>query len=367
MPSRIWGIGVALVCCGSGAEAFAGGPEAVLVVVNSSSAASREIGSYYASRRSIPARNICRLAMTDAEAVSRVTYDQEIARPVMQFLRSQELVEKIQYIVTTSGVPLRIRGSGGIDGDGAAVDSEMTLLYQRLHGQRPPIAGAIANPYFARGDPFQHPDFPIYLVTRLAAWDVDGVKKLIDRGLDARNTGRVVLDQRADGSDQGDQWLREAARGLPSDRVVLDDSTRVVSGLTDVIGYASWGSNDRANKARAPHFQWLPGGLATEYVSTDGRTFQRPPASWGISTWADADKSKWFAGSPQSLTADLLADGATGASGHVDEPFLAYTPRPNLLFPAYLAGRNLAESYYTAIPRLSWQNIVIGDPLVRLR
>jgi len=29
-------------------------------------------------------------------------------------------------------------------------------------------------------------------------------------------------------------------------------------------------------------------------------------------------------------------------------------------------GRNLAESYYLAIRSLSWQNIVVGDPLCSL-
>jgi hypothetical protein len=37
------------------------------------------------------------------------------------------------------------------------------------------------------------------------------------------------------------------------------------------------------------------------------------------------------------------------------------------LFPAYFHGRNLAESYSVAIPGLSWQNIVVGDPLCRLK
>jgi uncharacterized protein (TIGR03790 family) len=67
--------------------------------------------------------------------------------------------------------------------------------------------------------------------------------------------------------------------------------------------------------------------------------------------------------SPQALTADYLAEGASGASGHVDEPFLQFTPRPDILLPAYFGGRNLAESYYLAMPALSWQNIVAGDPL----
>ena len=69
-----------------------------------------------------------------------------------------------------------------------------------------------------------------------------------------------------------------------------------------------------------------------------------------------------------TLAAESIQEGATGASGHVYEPFLRYCPRPDILFPAYIVrGRNLAESYYLAIPALSWMNIVIGDPLTRLK
>ncbi len=75
----------------------------------------------------------------------------------------------------------------------------------------------------------------------------------------------------------------------------------------------------------------------------------------------------FFAGSPQSLTADYIHEGATGASGHVVEPYLHACPRPQILLPAYLGGRNLAESFYLSIPLLSWMNIVVGDPLCRLR
>jgi hypothetical protein len=42
------------------------------------------------------------------------------------------------------------------------------------------------------------------------------------------------------------------------------------------------------------------------------------------------------------------------------------TPHPEILLPAYYSGRNLAESFYLAIPFLSWQNIVVGDPLCTL-
>jgi hypothetical protein len=38
--------------------------------------------------------------------------------------------------------------------------------------------------------------------------------------------------------------------------------------------------------------------------------------------------------------------------------------RPQILFPAYIRGHNLAETFYAALPYLSWQGLVIGDPLV---
>ena len=66
------------------------------------------------------------------------------------------------------------------------------------------------------------------------------------------------------------------------------------------------------------------------------------------------------------MSADYITEGATGASGHVYEPYLVMTPRPDIIFPAYYSGRNLAESYYLGLPVLSWQNIVLGDPLCTL-
>src|SRR5205814_10574226 len=118
----------------------------------------------------------------------------------------------------------------------------------------------------------------------------------------------------------GNKWLRAAALLLPLDRLVLDESEKVLYNEKDVIGYAAWGSNDKSRHQRNVGVQWLPGAVMTEFVSSDGRTFKKPPDNWTISTWAIADRPRWFAGSPQSLTADYIHEGATGASGHVDEP-----------------------------------------------
>jgi uncharacterized protein (TIGR03790 family) len=143
--------------------------------------------------------------------------------------------------------------------------------------------------------------------------------------------------------------------------VVLDESDKVLLNQTDVIGYAAWGSNDPNRKQRHLGFHWLPGAIMTEFVSTNARTFKMPPDQWNLGNWGD--QRTWYAGSPQSMTADYVHDGVTGASGHVDEPYLEWTPRPDVLLPAYYQGRTLAESYYLALPGLSWMNIVVGDPL----
>ena len=118
------------------------------------------------------------------------------------------------------------------------------------------------------------PQFPIYLVTRLAAYDLEGVKAIIDRSLHAVNQGKFVIDMKSPEPKEGDSWLRQAANLLPKDRVIFDDSDKVIYDQTDVIGYAGWGSNDHNRHRRFLGFHWLPGAIATEFVSTNGRTFQ---------------------------------------------------------------------------------------------
>jgi uncharacterized protein (TIGR03790 family) len=340
-----------------------------LIVINDNSSLSREIGEYYARRRKIPGKNICRIRTTQQENIARQDYNREIAAPIADFLRTNQLVESVLYIVTTAGVPLRVvRTSGdGMTTDQAAVDSELTLLYEDIHSGHPhALTGSLHNPFFGKRDAkFTHPQFPIYLVTRLAAYDFDGVKGMIDRALEAKNRGKFVIDLKASGgSETGDDWLRHAAALLPEERTIFDQSMKVLYDQTDVIGYASWGSNDPNRNQRFVRFHWLPGAIMTEFVSSNARTFVRPPDNWNISDWASP--KLWYADSPQSMTADYILEGATGASGHTDEPYLTMTPRPDFLLPAYYHGRNLAESYYLAIPALSWKNIVLGDPLCSL-
>jgi len=303
--------------------------------------------------------------------VSRPDFERRIQGPIAQWFARNRAYDRILYIVLTRGIPLRIAGTGGRDGTVASVDSELALLYRRMAGTSVPVVGSIPNPCFAGEGPvgeakrFTHVEHDTFLVTRLDGFTVDDALALIDRGVAPQRAGRVLLDQKAAWTDQGNQWLKAAADRLAAaglaDRVVLEPSSRVLAGESDVIGYYSWGSNDPAITRRHFGLGFRPGAIAAMFVSSDARTFREPPAEWKIGRWTDP--RTFFAGSPQSLAGDLVREGVTGVAGHVAEPYLDATVRPDILFPAYFAGFNLAESYYMAIPYLGWQTVVVGDPL----
>ena len=344
----------------------------VLLVVNSTSAASGSISRYYAERRGVPQDNVCSITTPATESIDRADYVTQIERPIWQCIAALRAHDRILYIVLTKDVPIRISGTGGRTGTNSSVDSELTLLYRRRTGQPAPVAGFVPNPYFAGSGPigsvkpFTHELQDIYLVTRLDGFTVQDAMALIDRATTPSREGRFVLDERAALVDSGgDRWLRTAAERLREqglgDRVQLDESTKVLTKEAGVLGYYSWGSNDAAIQIRDFEMQFVPGAIAGMFVSTDGRTFKEPPAAWRPSN--DGRRDSIFGGSHQSLVGDLIRAGVTGAAAHVDEPFLDATIRPEILFPAYAAGRNLAEAYYAAMPYLSWQTLIIGDPL----
>jgi uncharacterized protein (TIGR03790 family) len=356
-------------------DVLAQGPANVLVVANAANADSVKIAEAYAKARDIPPEQILKLENMPANAPEQIpaqAFQLGIQVPIARWLAKNAAFDRILYIVLTKGIPLRVLGSTGRNGSVASVDSELTLLYRSMSGGRGPgTPGPQPNPYFLNTRPvseaaqFNHRDHDIYLVTRLDGYTVDDVLRLIERGRSPAADGRFVLDMKASLNPAGNAWLQSAAERLQaagwSGKVVLDQTSRVLTGEPDVLGYYSWGSNDPAITIRDFQHKFVPGALAGMFVSSDGRTMKEPPAEWKIGPWGDA--KTYFENSPQSLAADLIRQGVTGAAGHVAEPYLDTTIRPDILFPAYVAGFNLAEAYYLAMPAIGWQTIVIGDPL----
>jgi uncharacterized protein (TIGR03790 family) len=333
---------------------------------------SLRVGEYYQRKRGVPAAQVVHVQTVVDEEISRPNYEETIEAPIARFINRGRLQDRILFIVLTKGVPIRITGTAERTGTRAAVDSELTLLYRRMSGRPIPAGGPQPNPYFldeavpSSALPFSHREHDIFLVTRLDAYTEADVIGVINRGSAPRRDGRILLDQRANWIERGgNAWLAEAAKRLAGMghglRARLDTSPSVLQNEDSVLGYYSWGSNDEAIRMRRLGLRFVPGALAATFVSTDARTFQEPPPDWQIGSWDRRDT--WFAGSPQSLAADLIRDGVTGIAGHVAEPYLDATIRPHILFPAYLAGATLAEAFYLAMPYLSWQTVIVGDPL----
>jgi hypothetical protein len=110
----------------------------------------------------------------------------------------------------------------------------------------------------------------------------------------------------------------------------------------------SWGSNDHYQHLYTTHAipnnTYAHGAIAETYVSTSARSFADPP-SYG-----------------QSLIADLIREGVSGAKGYVYEPYSNAMAHAYLLYDRYTSGYNLAESYFMASLLISWMDVVVGDP-----
>ena len=344
----------------------------VLLVVNEAHPDSERVASHYARVRSVPPEQVLRVKVDAGDEIDRAAFTSQVQAPITAWLQQHAAQDRILYIVLAKGIPLRIGGTSGRSGTTASVDSELTLLYRRLTGLTPGVDGRVVNPYFlgatpvAEAKPFSREAFDLYLVLRLDGFTVDDVTGVIDRGASPAADGVVLLDQRSGtGAVTGNAWLQQAADLLMKtgfeNRVVLETTGAALTGQKEVLGYYSWGSNDPAIATRRFGFAFVPGAIAASYVSTDGRTFKEPPAEWTIGRWTE--RRTFFEGSPQSLAGDLIREGVTGIAAHVEEPFLDASIRPDILFPAYVSGFNLAESFYLAMPYLSWQTVVVGDPL----
>ena len=351
--------------------------ENVAVVINTASPDSERVAEHYIAARQIPDANVFRIETTTEETIERGEYARTIEEPLAAAIRRAGLHDRLLYLVLTRGVPLRIAGTTGLKGTSASVDSELTLLYRRMTGQVVATGGHIENPYFlgpreiADARRFSHREHDIYLVTRLDGFTVEDALALVDRAAQPNGDGTIVLDQRAalSGTRTGDEWLERAAQRLThaghAYRVVLETTAKaardVVKDAGLVLGYYGWGGADPENRVRRVGMEFTAGSIAANLTSFDARTFREPPEAWRPS--ASTDKADWWEASSDTLIGDLIREGVTGVSGQVGEAYVLGAVRPEILFPAYLAGYNLAEAYYMATAALSWQLVVVGDPL----
>jgi uncharacterized protein (TIGR03790 family) len=321
----------------------------VVVVKNLNNADSVAIADYYARKRSLPAENVCAVRCSDVEECSYKEYDEQLKRPLQQFLA--HLKRPIDYIVLTKGIPIRVHE--GIEG-GMSVDGLLVTMDKALPGiPGGEDVGNRINPYFGIAGWFSHAKWGIYLVTRLIGYTRADCLRLVDNSVAAtRRDGPFLVHTGPGHNDEGyktiNEGMRHANEILTSRHLnsILSTGDKFPGEYKNLMGYYSWGSNDLKFDKRAYHsLGFAPGGIAETAVSTSARTFADPKAPW------------------QSLIADLVAQGVTGCKGYVSEPGIMAMAHADILFDRYTAGFNLAESFYSATWLIRCKEVVVGDPI----
>ena len=324
----------------------------VLVVVNGRSPGGEAVGRYYMERRGVPASHLVRVDVPTDDDIGELAFRTDVLGPVRSAIDS--LPTRIDFILLTTGMPLRIGGRRGY-----SVDAHLAGMHLSI----PPMVGfdstwlsRYRNPYYNARVPFDSDQFGMYLVTRLDCTLLQDCMALVDRALAAKPVrGPFFLDARPlerdaspdDGYAIMNRSLYIAASHLQSRGagVLLDTAPRFVAPPVPVMGYASWGSNDASFDAAAyGAMRFLPGAIAETFVSTSARTFRATDGG-------------------QSRIADLISQGVTGVKGYVSEPYTLALADPGILFDRYISGFTLAESFYAASRMVLWKDIVIGDPL----
>ncbi|MEJ5170945.1 MAG: TIGR03790 family protein [Fimbriimonadales bacterium] len=320
----------------------------VLVVVNTLSSDSVELGRYYSQRRGVPAENTLGVSLPVRDEVGSDEFRTKLLDPVRAKIKSLE--RRVDFILLTRGVPIRIREGGySVDGRLAAMDLPVLSITK----PEPENIQRSINPYFAKNESFDSSRYGFYLVTRLDGWDLQTCKRLVDNAVNARPVKGLFLFDEAENRRSGGYGALQELMGKAKEildqkgfRAQLETTAKFVAPSEPLMGYVSWGSNDGGfDKAAYHRLRFHPGAIAETFVSTSGYTFAKKDDHW------------------QSLVTDLIAQGVTGVKGYVSEPFTFALARPDILFDRYTSGFNLAESFYMASPVLKWKDIVIGDPL----
>lgn len=365
----------------------------MVLVYNSRLPESEEVARHYASRRGVPAGQVVGLDLPTTEEITREQYLQRLQQPLLQFLTSlrvlssdapdrqagntnspaREIVSTnqpalaVRHLVLCYGVPVRVEPDATVREAGdeklpaplrrneAAVDNELAAL--PLQGGSPRWSGPLPNPALGQTNSARiGPDHGLFIVARLDGPTAEIARGLVDKAIAAETSGlwgRAYFDLRGLTNTTyraGDEWLRVAAeitRGAGFETVADEKPETFRAGfpLSHVALYAGWYDGSVSGPFRSTSVEFVPGALAYHLHSFNARSIRTANEFW---------------------VGPLLARGATATVGYVAEPYLEGTVNVGVLWARFLqSGFSFGEAVYAALPALSWQATVLGDPLYR--
>jgi uncharacterized protein (TIGR03790 family) len=237
---------------------------------------------------------------------------------------------------------------------GVAVDSELTLLLVKNY----PKVQWLPNPLnlkFNKVPAMQRFGQAVVMVGRLDGPTPEIARRLVDDALETEKNGlkgTCYLDARGwpnDGQVGSYGWfddhlvrLAQLMKEHSSMKVVLDQKPEVFppGSCPNAALYCGWYSLAKYVAA----FTWVKGAVGYHVASYEATTLRRP----GSQVWCKR----------------MLEEGVAATLGPVSEPFVMAFPLPDEFFPLLMTGKlSLLEVYFRTVPHLSWQMILIGDPL----
>ena len=398
---------ISLLCLVSAKVCFALHPDEILLIVNQKVQSSVELALYYSEKRQIPANNLLTVAMTDQEDCSREEYQRQLIEPVRKYLARRKGTP-IRCLLLFYGIPLQVAApelspqqwrelkdlkytkkqldwqlehsqlteeqkqqhqqklkqlGTQIDklrrtDQRAAIDSEIALVLNASY----PLERWQPNPFFVgfskQRDKLLFDKDQVLFVSRLDGPTPEIVRRMIDDSLYAEKRGlkgQAYFDARwkmpekkpLQGYALYDASIHKAAEltgKLSSLPVHLDQKERLFQPgeAPQAALYCGWYSLGKYVDA----FDWQRGAVGYHIASSEATTLKKE----GSQVWCKR----------------MLEDGIAATVGPVAEPYVQGFPLPELFFGFLLDGYyTLAESYFLSTPYLSWQMILIGDPLYR--
>ena len=338
----------------SAASLFAGGSGLnVVVVVNTNSSNSLQLGNYYCEQRGVPPQNVLRIGWTgDNVNWTRASFEAVLRAPLDTMLASRQLTNQIDFVLLSMDIPYRVTNSTGMVNNNVNATTA-ALFYGFKNNPADPMqfcslpAGS-ASAYAGsegifRQTPPVNSSSNSWLVMMLTSSDLAQAKAVVDRGVVSDYsfpTQTVFLAESDDRLRNVRLYLNDDALlevRLRSHPPILRTNVNSPNGLGLTTGYQN-GIQVVDLSASA----FAPGAMADNLTSFGGWLFEN-------------------SGHTDAL--DFLNAGATASYGTIIEPcaYFAKFPSPrNFYYQA--RGFSIAESYYLSVTN-PYQGILIGEPL----
>lgn len=342
-------------------------PSEVAVVYNAGSQLSKAAAERYCQVRRIPPDQMLPLFGVKRGNISREDFEGSIMMSLLTQGRQRGLmwpagprngVKLMRAMVLMPDIPLKVTeakdAQGKPMGTGqqrteAAVDSELALL-----GSKIPIRGMGNNPHYKKNMPSGSERQIVMSVCRIDGPDADSIYRMINEPVQVEKNGLagwVVVDKGGP-YPAGDALMERVAElALSHHQPLFYETSRSTIAqsfplMSDTIAYFGWYIN-RANGpfgADAPSdFRFARGAIACHLHSYSATSL------YDGKTWVSA----------------LLKRGACVTAGNVAEPYLGPCLNYGVFYEHLLNGKQVGEAALLATPSVSWQTIVLGDPLYR--